>query len=433
MPIRRTTASGRTTRLLGVGARTLGRNLLKRMPGGDKVERQARYWAEVGEDWASTLGELRGAAMKMGQMVAQYSDLFPPEFTDKLKRLQRSVEPLPFEELEPLLEQEWTPQQRARVVHIERQALAAASIGQVHRATLDDGTAVVVKLRYPGVHEAVQADVSQLRRMLGLSRILPVDNASIDAVLAEVRARFSEETDYANELKNLMLLRRQPHAGIVYPRPVRSLCGPGVLVLSEEPGAPLETACGWEPSLRDKLGTQLLAWLCRGIYVNHAVHADPHPGNFAFREDGRVVVYDFGCVKRLQPETVDELRRLLEQGLGDDWHGTHQTMQRLGGIAEGVSAAQLEAFYAELAECIYIPVRAEEGFDFSDDSYIPEIRACIRRNLGQSFKFRPISELVFVSRALSGVYWLLRGLDARVKVGEVLEQHGAMPAGLLDA
>ena len=433
MPIRRTTASGRTTRLLGVGARTLGRNLLKRMPGGDRIERQARYWAEVGEDWANTLGELRGAAMKMGQMVAQYSDLFPPEFTDKLKRLQRDVEPLPFEELAPLLEQEWTPKQRARVVHIERRALAAASIGQVHRATLDDGTAVVVKLRYPGVHEAVEADVSQLRRMLGLSRILPVDNASIDAVLAEVRARFREETDYANELQNLVLLRRQPHAGIVYPKPVSSLCGPGVLVLSEESGDPLEVACEWDQPLRDQLGRQLLAWLCRGIYVDHAVHADPHPGNFAFRGDGSIVVYDFGCVKHLQSGTVDELKRLLEQGLSGDWLGTHQTMQRLGGIAEGVSVAQLEAFYAELSDCIYIPVHAEEGFDFSDENYIPEIRACVRRNLGQSFKFRPISELVFVTRALSGVYWLLRGLGSRVHVGEVLERHGAMPAGLLDA
>jgi len=428
MPIHRTTASGRTARLLGVGARTLGRNLLKRLPGGDRVERQARYWAEIGEDWANTLGELRGVAMKMGQMVAQYSDLFPPEFTDKLKRLQRDVEPLPFEELEPLLEQEWTVKQRARVVHIERRALAAASIGQVHLATLDDGSTVVVKLRYPGVHEAVEADVSQLRRMLGLSRILPVDSAAIDAVLTEVRARFREETDYGNELKNLLELRRQPHPGIVYPKPVRSLCGPGVLVMSEESGASLETARGWDQALRDTLGTRLLAWLCRSIYQNHALHADPHPGNFAFREDGRVVVYDFGCVKHLRAETVEELKRLLTQGLGGDWRGTHETLQRLGGIADGVPAAQLETFYEELAETIYVPVRDAAGFDFNDERYVPEIRACIRRNLGQSFKFRPISELVFVTRAVSGVYWLLRGLGAQVCVADALVAHGALAA-----
>lgn len=426
MPIRRTTASGRTTRLLGVGARTLGRNLLRRIPGGDRIERQARYWTEVGEDWANTLGELRGAAMKMGQMVAQYSDLFPPEFTEKLKRLQRDVEPLPFEELEPLLEQEWTAKQRARVVKIERRAMAAASIGQVHRATLDDGTAVVVKLRYPGVHEAVEADVSQLRRMLGLSRILPVDNASIDAVLTEVRARFREETDYSNELKNLLELRRQPHAGIIYPKPVRSLCGPGVLVMSEESGTALEVASGWDQALRNKLGTQLLGLLCRGIYIDRALHADPHPGNFAFREDGRVVVYDFGCIKHLQADTVDEMRLLLAHGLGGDWHGTHETMQRLGGIAKGVPASQLEGYYAELAEFLYVPVRAKDGFDFNDASFIPELRACMRRNLGDAFKFRPISELVFVTRAVSGIYWLLRGLGAQVQVAEVLTKYGAL-------
>ncbi|HEU0198583.1 MAG TPA: AarF/ABC1/UbiB kinase family protein [Nevskiaceae bacterium] len=425
MSIRKITTSGRAARLFGAGARTFGRNLLRHVPGGDRIERQARYWAEVGEDWANTLGELRGAAMKVGQMMAQYSDLFPAEFTDKLKRLQRNVEPLPYDAMAPLLDQAWDAAQRARVVHIDEQALAAASIGQVHRAVLDDGRHVVIKLRYPGVNEAVDADVNQLRRLLGISRVLPVDNASMDALVGELRARFQEETDFANELRNLLDLRRLPHPGIVYPEPVESLCGPGVLVLSEEAGASLEQARRWPQPLRDQLGSNVLAWLCRGIYRQDTVHADPHPGNFAFREDGSVVVYDFGCVKRVQPGVRDELRRLLACGLSEDWAGTHATMERLGGIARGVSADQLSAFYAELAERIYVPVRMQPYFDFEDESYVPAIRACVRSHLGHSFKFRPVAELLFVTRAVSGVYWLLRGLGARVAVRQVLEANGA--------
>ncbi|TAM11295.1 MAG: AarF/ABC1/UbiB kinase family protein [Nevskiaceae bacterium] len=425
MPIRVTHASGRAARLLGASARTLGRSLLKHVPGGDRIEKQAQYWAEVGEDWANTLGELRGAAMKMGQMIAQYSDLFPKEFTDKLKKLQRNVEPLPFEEVSPLLDAAWSPAQRALVAHVEPRAIAAASIGQVHRAQLADGTPIVIKLRYPGVHEAVTSDVKQLRRILGLSKLLPIEDTAMDRLVAEVKARFEEETDFGNELRNLLELRGQPHRGIVYPKPLAKLCGPGVLVMSEESGAAMEEAQGWDQGVRDQLGSHLLAWLCRGIYRTGTVHADPHAGNFAFRDNGDVVVYDFGCVKHIPPQTIDELKQLLNCGLAADWPGTHAAMERLGGIAHGVSANQLEAFYAELADRLYVPVRAQDGFDFSDTSYVAELRACVHGHLGDSFKFRPISELLFVTRAISGVYWLLRNLEARVPVARVLAANGA--------
>lgn len=425
MAIRVTSVSGRAARLLGASARTLGRSLLKRVPGGDRIEKQAQYWTQVGEDWANTLGELRGAAMKMGQMIAQYSDLFPAEFTDKLKKLQRNVEPLPFAEVAPLLDDAWTPAQWAQVADIEPRAIAAASIGQVHRARLADGTSIVIKLRYPGVHEAVTSDVKQLRRILGLSKLLPMEDAALDHIVAEVKARFEEETDFGNELKNLLELRSHPHRGIVYPTPVEALCGPGVLVMSEERGASIEEVKAWKQATRDRFGAHLLAWLCRGIYRTGAIHADPHAGNFAFRDNGDVVVYDFGCVKHIQRQTIRELKHLLTCGLAEDWEGTHATMERLGGIARGVGAEQLEAFYAELARRLYVPVRAADGFDFADTTYVTELRACVRQHLGDSFKFRPISELLFVTRAVSGVYWLLQNLEARVPVARVLSANGA--------
>lgn len=181
MAIKTVTPGGRTLKLLGVGARTLGRSLIKRLPaGGDSTERTLRYWTDVGADWVKTLGELGGAAMKLGQLASQYSDALPSALAEQLKLLQREAKPLPFEEVEALLAAQWKPAQRRKIAHVEPVALAAASIGQVHRARLKDGSTVVVKLRYPGVREAVDPDLSQLRRLIGTSKLPPTDDEATD-------------------------------------------------------------------------------------------------------------------------------------------------------------------------------------------------------------------------------------------------------------
>lgn len=430
MAIKTRGTGGRSTRILGAGLRTLGRSMLNRLPGGDRVQRTAQYWADVGEDWARTLAELRGAAMKMGQLASQYADVLPPALAEQLRKLQRSVEPLPFSEMQPLLDNQWTQAQKKRVRSVEPIAIAAASIGQVHRAVLSNGAPVVIKLRYPGVDEAVDSDVEQLRRIIGLSKLLPVDGEAIDLLMNEVRDRFREETDYRAELAHLKYLRKHAKLpGIVYPKPVEALCADGILVLSEESGATLEEAKTWPQPLRDALGLALCRWVTHEMFVALAVHADPHPGNFAFRESGDVVIYDFGCVKRLTAPVAERVVLLLNSAQEARWQDLHEHLSALGGISEGVTAAQLMTFYEELARLILGRLGEAEYFDFGDTRFIEDIRGAIKRNLGLSFKFRPVSDLLFVLRALSGLYWTLRALGARVPVTAIIAQHGVNLAG----
>jgi len=183
MAIKSKGSGERTAKLLGVGLRTLGRTLVHRLPGGDRIERSAKHWADVGEDWVKTLGELRGAAMKMGQLASQYSDLLPKTLADQLVKLQNSVEPMPFDELKPALKQYWKAAQWKQIADIDPVALAAASIGQVHRATLTDGRKVIIKIRYPDIELAVDSDIRQLRRLIGASKLLPVDNSALDRLM----------------------------------------------------------------------------------------------------------------------------------------------------------------------------------------------------------------------------------------------------------
>lgn len=426
MGIKNTSTGGRTLKLLGVGARTLGRSLIKNLPvGGDKAERSLRYWTDVGSDMVKTLGELRGAAMKLGQLASQYSDVLPPALAQQLKLLQRSVTPLPFTEIEPLLQAQWTTAQRAAIPHIEPVAMAAASIGQVHRARLADGATVVVKVRYPGVREAVDADLSQLRRLISASKLLPVDDAAMDRLMVEVRARFKEETDYAAELAHLQHLRTTAALpGIVYATPHPALCTDGILVLSEEPGESLDTAATWSPALRNAIGHTLCTWIAHSFFVAQAVHADPHPGNFAVRLDGGVVVYDMGCVKRVPSPVIQSVRELLHAGLVEDWRGLHTALIALGGVSPTTALDAVQPIYADFTRLALTRLLATELFDFADASFIDDLRTAGRKHLLHALKFQPVSDLVFVMRALSGLYWILRSLKAQVPVQALMATHG---------
>ena len=416
----------RTARLLGAGARTLGRSLLRRFPGGDAAQRKVDYWTDVGRDWAQTLGEMRGAAMKLGQLASQYADVLPPQLAEQLKKLQNAAEPIPFAKVEAALSERWSPAQRAQVSHLDSKPLAAASIGQVHRAQLADGRRVVVKVRYPGVEKAVDADLTQLRRLIGMSKLLPVDDTAMDKLMGEVRARFRDETDYAAELAHLQFLRANGRVpGIVYPEPVESLCGPGVLVLMEEPGVSLDEARNWPQERRDALAVTLCRWLAHELFVAHAVHADPHPGNFAFREaTGEIVVYDFGCVKRVPQPIGTDVRALLDAFADTDWPRAHAALDRLGGLADKVPLTLTEPLYRDIDRLMAQPLSNPAGFDFSDRHFIPALRANAMEHVGLMFRFKPVTDMVFVMRAVSGLYWLMRALGARVDLNAVLADHG---------
>ena len=426
MSIKNTTPGGRTLKLLGVGARTLGRSLIRNLPvGGDKAERSLRYWTDVGTDMVKTLGELRGAAMKLGQLASQYSDVLPPALAQQLKLLQRSVTPLSFAEIEPLLHAQWSAKQRKAVKHIEPVAMAAASIGQVHRATLTNGEAVVIKLRYPGVRDAVDADLSQLRRLITASKLLPVDDNAMDRLMAEVRERFREETDYTAELAHLQYLRMAAVLpGIVYATPHTVLCTDGILVMSEERGDTLDTAATWPAETRNTLGTLLCQWIAHSMFEARAVHADPHPGNFAFRANGSVVIYDMGCVKNVPAPVVTSVRTLLEAAIASDWQGLHDALIALDGVSPNAPLDKVQTLYSDFSQLIIHRLLANETFDFGAPGFIEDVRQAGRKHLLQSFKFQPVSDLIFVMRALGGLYWILRSLKAVVPVRALLIEHG---------
>jgi predicted unusual protein kinase regulating ubiquinone biosynthesis (AarF/ABC1/UbiB family) len=413
MPGKKPPARHRGRRLLWTGARTLGRSMLRVLPGVSKENQ----WRKIGEDWFATLGELKGAAMKLGQIASQYRDILPPALAEQLARLQRQAEPLPFSKMRPLLDAQWSKAQWQLVEHIEPAALASASIGQVHRATLADGRAVVIKIRYPGVAEAVDADLENLGRLIRMAGKLPVDREGLKALMQEIRARFVEETDYANERHNLEGFLRDPIEGFRFPQPAPELCTDGVLVLTE---IQAEAARHYPQAVRDLIGNRLTDWVVQQIFVTGRLHADPHPGNFGFTREGEIVVYDFGCVKHLGPETQAGLRAVLAASVAKDWPALHAGLQRLGVVQMPYDSHPVifGRIYAEHCAAILDPILKRERFDLSDGSLLENGRVAAQRAIPHWPKFRVAAELAFVTRTLSGLYWLQRGLKARVALRE---------------
>lgn len=412
----------RRRRIIGAGVRSLGRGVLHTMPGYDR----AKSWQKTGQDWFDTLGGLKGAAMKLGQIASQYRDFLPEQLADQLARLQRDAEPWAFERLEPVLDRSWTDDQRGLVAHIDRDAMAAASIGQVHRARLVDGRDVVVKIRYPGVADAVDADIANLGRLLKLSRFLPIRGRDIDAVLGELRERFIEETDYHQELRHLQTLRTIELPQFVLPEPVPELCTDEVLVTTHIASAPIATAS-------PEIGHAVVAAINRQVFTHGVLHADPHPGNFGVTEDGRIALFDFGCVKTLDIATRRGLRDVVAAALDSRWADVHAALESLGVVPAGSWARDrktYEQIYAGHAAASLAPLRANPRYVFTDDGLIEAIHAEIRASLRHWKLFKAAPELVFLMRTLSGLYWILRSVHAEADLHHELQ---AIAAGGYDA
>ncbi len=408
----------RGRRLLWTGARTLGRSMLRVLPG---VSAESQ-WRKIGEDWFATLGDLKGAAMKLGQIASQYRDVLPPALAEQLSKLQRQAEPLPFAQIRPLLDAQWSAEQWKLVASIEEMALASASIGQVHRARLADGRPVVIKVRYPGVSEAVDVDLDNLARLIRMAGKLPVDRAGLKALMQEIRERFVEETDYANERRNLEAFLREPLEGIRYPEPVPALCTDAVLVMTEIQADDSEAAKHYPQATRDLIGNRLTQWVVHQLYVSGRLHADPHPGNFGFTPKGEIVVYDFGCVKTIQPETQVAMRAVLSASVAKDWPALHKALQALGVVHMPYSKHPVifGRIYAEHCEAILDPILKHKHFDFGDASILEDGRRAAQRAIPHWPKFRVAAEMAFVTRALSGLYWLQRSLKSHVQLKQTI-------------
>ncbi len=362
----------------------------------------------------ATLGDMKGAAMKVGQMLSLHDALLPPEVAVVLRALQKETPSLPLEMVEEQLTAELGDPLQI-FSSFEPEAFAAASIGQVHRAVLRDGRRVAVKIQYPNIDRIVESDLGNLHRVLK-SAVGFVTKVDFEPIWLELRARLREELDYLHEAE-WMRRMAELHAGvpeIVIPRVVEEASTARILTTEYEEGLSPDEACSnaTPQELKDRWGVVLFDFLLRGILENRLLHADPNLANFAFRRDGRVVVYDFGCVKEVPVRLSRGYRALCRAVLEGGVEEMPALLMKMGmHRADGqVISKELIAPFLEL---VLELVRPAPPYRFgADGSVYGRLFGAARGSLSEASDIRFPRDIVFINRTVLGHFGNLARLRA---------------------
>ena len=336
-----------TTTAAGIAAREAAARAML-LGGGSDTRRAAatRQQLKSAEALVRVLSGMRGAAMKVGQTLSAVDlGLVPneirPQFQEILGALQQDAKPVSFKAIRKVVEDDLGERLSSAFADFDKQPIAAASIGQVHRATLHDGRDVAVKVQYPGIAEAIRADMQNLR--LGL-RLLSVIAPGINtgAIAKEIRERITQELDYELEAANHRAMARayRGHPFIVVPQVITSLCRERVLVSELVEGRRFADMLERPAAERDRLGEILIRFYINGPLRHRLLNGDPHPGNSLFLDDGRVAFLDFGFFKHMSDEEVDQLIASTRATYEDDAEALFDVIAGLGALPPDPSLAE---------------------------------------------------------------------------------------------
>lgn len=416
---RTTTQAGRLLRLTGMTTSIASRVATHSVKGLFQSEEakqrdKEKLLRHIGREVAGTLGEMKGAVMKIGQIASQMQDLLPPEIADALSVLQKASAPMPFSVIRRQIKRELGDEPAQLFAEFSEQPFAAASIGQVHRARLHDGREVVVKVQYPAVKESIDSDMRHLRRILKLGGLLKVEEATLDAIFREIRDQLEEELDYRQEAAHLAMFREfhKDEPWLVIPEVVESHSSDRVLTLIYEPGDDLDTvreSGRYDQALRNRIGERLFDAIGRQMFVLRAVHCDPHPGNFAYRPDGSIVMYDFGAIKRIEPEDLQAFRDLTRAAYDNDIKALEQVLRRLE-IRKPSGPEITDEFYMAWINLLLPPFDAKP-FDFANAGLHMKLARQTRDTPWRYLEsFQPSARTLLVNRVLGGHYWTMVNL-----------------------
>jgi len=324
---------GQATRYAGTAASNLGRSDER------KAERLETRHLESALKMASVLGEMKGAAMKIGQMASFIDvDFLPPEYREiyqeQLGKLRANAPAMPWERVVEVLESEYDGQPLERnFAAFDREATAAASIGQVHRARLHDGSDVAVKIQYPGVAEALESDLANAGILVRVAKAL-APGLDAKAIAAEIRERVLEELDYEFEAQNQRAFARayEGHPFIFVPKVHSRLSRRRVLVSEWVEGQGFDHVRTLPQDERDIFGEIVFRFCFGSIYHLRHFNADTHPGNYLLMEDGRVAFLDFGMTKRLDETQIMLEQRAIDAASRDDADALLEALDDLGFI-----------------------------------------------------------------------------------------------------
>ena len=425
--------SGRLARLsrlgrlsAGLSASWLGasvRRLFASHAGRERID-EARRKADA-QRVAETMGQMKGAFMKLGQMMSFVSDDIPLEWRTQLAALQVSAPAMAFPVIRDVLERELRQPLERGFARFDEQALAAASIGQVHAAVLPSGDAVAVKIQYPGVADAIRADLANAGMM---TRMIALLYPALDprGLVDELRDRLTEELDYRREADNQQAFGAlyAGHPFVRIPRVHAERSTARVLTTELVVGRRFAEIVGDSQAARSRWGEILFRFVFGSILRHGAFNGDPHPGNYLFDDRGRVAFLDFGCVKRFPPDMLRNWKTLIRAHVEGDrprWRGL---LVELGFIAPACSL-DTDLLY-DYSAYFYEPFHRDESFTFTPEYNARSLKIIFApegRFAGLAKQLNMPRDFVFVNRIQWGLYSLLAQLQARANWYRIMREY----------
>lgn len=385
------------------------------------TERQTLAQASVEDENAkllfNALTQLRGTALKAAQMLSMETDFLPERYRQELAKSYHQVPSLNRVLVRKVLLEQFQQPPEQLFSQFQSQAFAAASLGQVHAATLPDGAEVAVKIQYPGIHVAMENDLNLLSTLLNP---LPLSNkAVVLQALQEIRERLLEELNYELEATQTAWFKQKlvihgVNIAQVYPQ----WSSTRVLTTQKLDGLHLDAWLATKPSqtVRNRAAQLLYDVFVYSTLTLGRIHADPNPGNYLFHADGSISLIDFGCVKQLSTQFVNVLPQLLRAFACNDAQTVLKTYHQLGMYQNVTDNAWYENTLKPFTEWIALPMQTEL-FDFGQYSHYTRDGQILIQRLAQQSHFNKVAnEFIFSDRTMYGLYKVFEKLQAQVKM-----------------
>jgi len=375
---------------------------------------------------ADRLSEMRGAAMKMGQLLSMDSgQILPPQLSEILMRLREDAHRMPLGQVAQVLDDSLGKQWKEAFERFDFTPIAAASIGQVHRATLKDGREVAIKLQYPGIERSIDSDIRNVGMLLKLSGILP-DGIDLDPLLEEARQQLHHEADYEHEAK---LLRRfhtllEQDQRYIVPGVIDELSSRRVLTMDFLHGKPIETIENLESARRNHAARHLTELAFREVFDWGLVQTDPNFANYLYEhENGRIQLLDFGAAREHDQQQRADMRMLLNACMHNRDELILDAAARVGYLGNDDPPGYAGSVLLLLRTATQ-PLRATGPFRFGSSELAREMGDQVRQmRLESRYSRMPPMHILFLHRKLGGLYLLLSRLRATVDIAELARPY----------
>ncbi len=382
------------------------------------------------EDIYGTLSKLKGSALKVAQMLSMDRGLLPKEYQDKFQLSQYSAPPLSGPLVAQTFIKSFGKMPNQLFDTFEMNATAAASIGQVHKAA-KKGKKLAVKIQYPGVANSISSDLKMVKPIA--TRLVGLNSRDADKYFDEVEGKLLEETDYELELRRSIelsdLCAHIPN--LTFPKYYPELSSKRIITMDWLEGMHMKEFLLTNPSqeIRNQIGQALWDFYDFQVHQLKKVHADPHPGNFFFKSDGTVSIFDFGCVKEIPASFYDAYFSLIDRNIYKDEKKVMEIYNALEMIHPTDTQAELDFFFPLFKTMIDMLTQpfTVDNFDFGEETYFTGIYQYVDyvsnlKEVRDSVKARGSRHSLYINRTYYGLYHILFDLKAQVKTKINLEE-----------